>query len=71
MSVFCFAVSLSEILLQNGVTLTDMECRDNPGDGAIFQIDAWFDNNSIPAYFTTGSLHDSGCRITINYRIKE
>ncbi len=44
----------------------------NPGNGSVFPVTAWFDNNSIPPrYFTTGSWNYNGKTVRIDYRKAE
>jgi hypothetical protein len=36
-----------------------LDCYDNPGDGAVFVIKAWFDANSMPALFQYNPVWNS------------
>lgn len=47
--------------------ITAFGCDDNPGNGSVLKVRAWFDNSSVPANFTTGSWTYSGSPVTVDY----
>jgi len=69
-SLGCFANQLTSLDVRKNTALTYLSCPGNPGDGAVFPVKAWFDNNSIPNSedFTTGSWDYDGKTVRIDYR---
>ncbi len=67
----CEGNRLTTLDVSKNTALTSLWCKENPGDGAVFPVTAWFDNNSIPEYFPTGSWEYNGVTITIYYRKAE
>ncbi len=64
----CCENQLTALDISNNTALTHLVCNYNPGDGAVFPVTAWFDNNAIPLGFTAGSWDYDGATITIDYR---
>ncbi len=62
---------LTTLDLSMNTALIHLFCVRNPGNGSVFPVTAWFDNNSIPKNFTTGSWNYNGATITIDYRKAE
>ncbi len=67
----CDGNQLTTLDVSKNTALTSLWCKENPGDGSVFPVTAWFDNNSIPEYFPTGSWEYNGVTITIYYRKAE
>ncbi|MDE6569511.1 MAG: hypothetical protein K2K43_02685 [Alistipes sp.] len=67
----CSDNQLSSLNVSRNRALKTLFCCDNPGDGAVFPVTAWFDNNSIPSYFTKGSWEYDGKTVRIDYRKAE
>ncbi len=69
----CFNNQLTTLDVSKNTALTGLYCDFTPGNGAIFPVTAWFDNNSIPnsEYFTTGSWNYNGNTVRIDYRKAE
>ena len=70
-SLSCSNNKLTSLDISNNTALARLKCSDNPGDGANFNVAAWFDNNNIPDNFTTGSWNYNDKSISINYYIPE
>jgi hypothetical protein len=66
--LYCLDNQLTSLDISKNTALTNLSCVGNPGDGTIFPVTAWFDNNSIPADFTKGSWNLGGKTITVDYR---
>ncbi len=67
--LWCSGNQLSSLDVSNNTALISLACENNPGDGTVFPVTAWFDNNTVPSeYFTTGSWDYDGATITIDYR---
>jgi len=66
----CFDNQLTTLDVSKNMALTWFFCHYNPGDGSVFPVTAWFDNNSIPNSedFTTGSWSYNGKTVRIDYR---
>ncbi len=65
----CHSNRLTSLDISNNTALRSLACENNPGDGTVFPVTAWFDNNTVPSeYFTTGSWDYDGATITIDYR---
>ncbi len=66
----CYRNRLTTLDVSKNTALKYLECQGNPGNGTVFPVTAWFDNNSIPSchIFTTGSWKYNGSTITITYR---
>ncbi len=54
----CRDNQLSGLDISNNRVLTRFACSGNPGDGKVFPVKAWFDNDAIPAGFPQGSSVD-------------
>ncbi len=69
----CYGNQLTALDVSKNTALTELSCEDNPGNGTVFPVTAWFDNNSIPSSysFTTGSWYYGGATITVDYRKAE
>ncbi len=69
----CGKNQLTSLDVSKNTALTELECSINPGDGSVFPVTAWFDNNSIPNAdrFTTGSWEYNGKTVRIDYRKAE
>ena len=78
-SLICYDNYLTSLDISKNTLLTGLACSKNPGNGAIFYVTAWFDNNSIPTglrpgnpatyyQFTSGSWTYNGRTIAISYR---
>ena len=63
----CRGNQLTALDVSKNKALIGLNCYDNPGNGTIFPITAWFDNNSIPSGFTTGGWDFNGNQIKIEY----
>ena len=75
----CGGNRLTSLNISKNTALACLFCSDNPGNGAIFYVTAWFDNNSIPTgvrpgdpalgyQFPSGSWTYNGRTIAISYR---
>ncbi len=66
----CYKNQLTTLDVSKNTALTELACDYNPGDGSVFPVTAWFDNNSIPSAgkFTTGSWYTNGKTVRIDYR---
>ena len=70
--LYCNSNNLTALDISNNTALKFLYCTNNPGDGNIFPVDTWFDDDSIPTdYFTTGSWNYQGNTVTISYRKKK
>ncbi len=69
--LFCLDNRLTSLDISNNTALTEMGCGNNPGDGRVFPVTAWFDNDSIPLGFTTGNWPYGGVFVKIDYRKAE
>ncbi len=69
--LWCGHNQLSALDISNNTALIEFYCYGNPGDGTVFPVTAWFDNNAIPSDFPTGYWYCSGTKITIDYRNAE
>ncbi len=68
----CSGNQLTMLDVSKNTALTGLYCMGNPGNGSVFPVTAWFDNNSIPPrYFTTGSWNYNGKTVRIDYRKAE
>lgn len=59
---------LTTLDISKNMSLTDFICSFNPGNGTIFPVTAWFDNDAVPVYFSTGSWTFNDQTIAIDYR---
>ncbi len=59
---------LTSLDISGNKALKLLSCISNPGDGAVFLVTAWFDNNNIPSRFTAGSWEYDGKTVRIDYR---
>ena len=66
----CSSNQLTSLDVSNHPALGSLFCSGNPGNGSIFPVTAWFDDNSIPSGFSTGSWEYDGNTITITYQKK-
>ncbi len=64
----CRRNRLTTLDISKNTALKEMWCHGNPGDGTVFSVTAWFNNNSIPNDFTTGSWSYNGKTVRIDYR---
>lgn len=64
----CIGNHLTSLDISNNRALQSFYCSNNPGDGTIFTVTAWFDDGHIPYYFTTGSWWYGNETITVDYR---
>ncbi len=64
---------LTSLDISKNTKLTKLFCTWNAGDGSVFPVTAWFDNNNIPnpEDFTTGSWEYDGKTVRIDYRKAE
>jgi len=69
--LWCMENRLTSLDVSNNTKLEELSCDYNPGDGTVFPVTAWFDNNVIPSNFTTGDWYYYGAAITIDYRKAE
>ncbi len=69
-NLYCYSNRLTTLDISKNTALTELDCSYNPGDGSVFPVTAWFDNNSIPnaETFTTGSWDYDGKTVRIDYR---
>lgn len=80
--LYCSDNLLTSMDISNNRKLFYFDCRVNPGDGTLFPVTAWFDNDSMPTadssseypeiFFTTGSwqYYDLGT-VSVDYRKAE
>ena len=61
---------LTELDISDCTQLAILMCSGNPGDGTLFPIYAWFDNDSIPYGLDISDWHFEGQLITVDYRKK-
>ena len=73
----CYYNQLTALDISKNTALTDLDCAMNPGDGTLFPITAWFDNDHIPSFkgfagsdFQMNWSYD-GSPITIDFRKAE
>lgn len=75
----CGTCKLTSLDISHNTKLGLFECYGNPGDGAVFPVTAWFDNDSVPTgplpdgsgynyYFTSGSWSSGGNTVAVDYR---
>ncbi len=64
----CDDNQLTALDIRKNTVLTELDCEGNSGDGFVFIVMAWFDNNSVPKYFTTRSWEYNGRTVRIDYR---
>lgn len=79
--LYCSDNLLTSMDISGNRELFYFDCRNNPGDGTLFPVTAWFDDDSVPAgdiesgyperIFTTGSWEYAGATVTIDYRLAE
>ncbi len=69
--LICDGNRLTTLDVSKNTALIGLYCKYNPGDGTVFPVTAWFDNNAIPLGFTAGSWDYGGTTITIDYRKAE
>ena len=67
----CYENQLINLNVSKNTNLTELWFQYNPGNGSVFSVKAWFDNNSIPNSLNTNSpsgtwLYD-GNRISVNF----
>ncbi len=69
----CGGNRLTALDVSKNTALTELSCEGNPGNGTVFPVTAWFDNNTVPSshIFTTGSWEYDGATITVDYRKAE
>lgn len=80
--LYCSGNLLTSLDISRNRELFYFDCTTNPGDGSLFPVAAWFDNDSVPTGkrpsgyggydFTTGSwaYYDAGT-VTVDYRKAE
>lgn len=59
--------NLSSIDISNAAGITAFGCDQNPGNGSVFAVKAWFDNTNIPSNFTSGSWTINGATVAVDY----
>jgi hypothetical protein len=69
----CSYNQLTTLDISKNTKLKEFDCKTNPGDGLVFIVKAWFDNNNVPNtdHFTTSSWEYpflNGDMITIDYQ---
>ena len=69
-SLLCSQSMLTELDISDCTQLAILMCSGNPGDGTLFPIYAWFDNDSIPYGLDISDWHFEGQLITVDYRKK-
>lgn len=68
----CYTCRLTSLDVSYNLSMKALECHNNPGDGAVFPVTAWFDNNTVPSdRFTTGNWYYDGKPVQIDYRKAE
>lgn len=67
----CYSNRLTSLDVSKNPALEIFYCYSNPGDGAVFSVTAWFDNNSIPSDFTKWGWKYDGKYVQIDYRKAE
>ena len=63
----CASNQLTALDVSKNTALTELWCHINPGNGTIFPITAWFDNDSIPRGFPADISGIFGGAIAIDY----
>lgn len=69
-SLECLYNQLTSLDISANTLLTSLICDGNPGDGSVFPVTAWFDNENVPEGFSQGSWYYEEQTITIDYRKK-
>lgn len=64
----CEYNQLTSLDISANTRLAQLYCRFNAGDGSVFPITAWFDNENIPTGFARDEWTYKGHTITIDYR---
>lgn len=64
----CSGNQLSVLMASKNTALAELNCDNNPGNGSVFPVTAWFGNSQIPSNFTTGNWWINDQKITIDYR---
>lgn len=64
----CNDNQLTSLDISKNTELNIFRCYNNPGDGAVFPVTAWFGNDAIPSGFTSGGWTYGENTISIDYR---
>ena len=64
----CNDNQLTSLDISKNTELHLFKCYNNPGDGAVLPVTAWFGNDAIPLYFTSDSWTYGENTISIDYR---
>lgn len=67
-SLFCRDNLLTSLDISKNTALNTFQCPNNPGNGAVLPVTAWFGNDAIPLKFTSDSWTYGGNTISIDYR---
>ena len=67
-SLSCYDNQLTSLDISKNTELNLFKCYNNPGDGAVFPVTAWFGNDAIPSGFTSGGWTYGENTISIDYR---
>ena len=67
-SLSCYDNQLTSLDISKNTELNLFKCYNNPGDGAVLPITAWFGNDAIPSGFTSGGWTYGENTISIDYR---
>ena len=68
MHLQCSDNQLTSLDISKNTELNLFTCYNNPGDGAVFPVTAWFGNDAIPSYFTSSGWTYGENTISIDYR---
>ena len=63
----CYNNQISQLDITNNTKLKSFDCSGNPGRNNVLEVKAWFDNASIPSYFTVGTWGYNGTTVSIRY----
>ncbi len=67
----CSNNQLTTLDISKNTALNTFQCPNNPGDGAVLPVTAWFGNDAIPLDFTSDSWTYGENTISIDYRLVE
>ena len=65
--LYCPHNQLTSLNISNNTALKWLNCFCNPGNGTVFPVTAWFNNNNIPSGFITEGWDFDGSKIDIKY----
>lgn len=70
-SLHCYDNLLTSLDISKNTALKIFRCPNNPGNGAVLPVTAWFGNDAIPLNFTSDSWTYGENTISIDYRLVE